>query len=167
MYGFNISEAGHVVNLLPPQNITGGVTSQAFNLKTAKHASIIIALGAVAAEFTKIILNLCSNASGAGATAIPFNLYIQPTGGAGNDQLGSIQSISAAGYTPAEGANVVYVIEIDANELEAAGVGIGGDGTDSYLNVQLTNGANADYACILAVLSGLRFAEVSSPTVTT
>ena len=165
MFGFNISEAGHVVSVISPQNITGGVTGQAFYMKRHKHCSIIIQLGAQAAPFTKILLNLCSSAAGAGATPIPFNIYKQEVAGNGNDVLTAIANVTSAGYTPTGNANTFYVIEIDANELEAVGVGLGESGDFAYLQLQLTNGANADFVSAVAVLSGARDSEVSSPTV--
>lgn len=165
MFGFNVSEAGHVVSVISPQNITGGVTGQAFYMKRHKHVSIIIQLGAQAAAFTKILLNLCSSAAGAGATAIPFNYYSQTTAGNSNDVLSALLTSTAAGVTPTGNANTFYVIEMDANELEAASVGLGESGDFAYLQLQLTNGANADFVSAVAVLSGARDAEVSSPTV--
>jgi len=166
MFGFNVSEAGHVVNILPPVDVTGGKTAQAFSMAGYKHASIIIQIGVSAAAFTKILLNLCSSAAGAGATAIPFSIYKQETAGAGQDVLGARTAVTAAGYTPSANDNIFYVIEIDANELEAAGVGLGESGDDAYLQLQFTNGANSVIASAVAVLSGARFAEPSSPTAT-
>jgi hypothetical protein len=167
MNGFNVAEAGHVVNILPPVDITGGKTAQAFNMKRHKHASIIIQIGVSAAAFTKILLNLCSDASGTGPTAIPFFLYKQETAGASNDVLSTRTAVTSAGYTPAATDGIFYVIEIDANELEASGVGIGECGVDAYLQLQLTNTANSVIASAVAVLTGARDAEVASPTVCT
>jgi hypothetical protein len=169
MNGFSISEAGHVVNILPPVDITGGKTAQAFSMANYKHASIIIQIGVSAAAFTKILLNLCSDAAGSNPVALPFNLYTQEVAGASKDVLSAIQNIAAAGYTPSANDGIFYVIEIDANELEAAIAGAlsGTLGQDSYLQLQLTNGANSVIASAVAVLSGSRFAEAQSPTVTT
>jgi hypothetical protein len=177
MNGFNIAEAGHVVNLLPPQNITGDSSGSpinpAFSMKNYKHASILIAFGAEATQdATTLILYLCSSAAGANPVAIPFNCYVQAAGGAGNDVLGSIQNVPSTGLVLSASnapANGLIVIEIDANELEAAtGGALGGSlGVDSYIGIGLGSPAAADYAAILVVLSGARYANVSSPTVTT
>lgn len=167
MNGFSISEAGHVVNILPPVDVTGGKTAQAFNMALYKHASIIIQIGVSAAAFTKILLNLCSDAAGDNPVAIPFNIYKQETAGAVNDVLSAITAVTAAGYTPSAADGIFYVIEIDANELEAAIAGAlsGSLGQYSYLQLQFTNGANSVIASAVAVLSGSRFAEAQSPSV--
>ena len=72
--GFVIAEEGHIVNILPAVDITGGVTPQAFSMKNHAHASIILTVGVSAAAWTKIIINECTDHTGAGATAIPFAL---------------------------------------------------------------------------------------------
>jgi len=176
MNGFNISEAGHVAVILPPQSISGGsgLINPAFSMKNYKHASILIASGAEATQDTATItVSLCSSAAGAGATAIPFNYYFQALGGAGNDVLGSIVNATSAGITLATGdwpPNGLIVIEIDANELEASTVGgvlDGSLGVDSYIGITVGSPAAVDLACVIAVLSGARFGNVSSPTVTT
>ena len=169
MKGFSISEAGHVVNILPPVDITGGKTAQAFSMANYKHASIIIQIGVSAAAFTKIILNLCSDAAGDNPVAIPFNLYTQETAGASHDVLSAITAVPATGYAPSANDGIFYVIEIDANELEAAIAGAlsGTLGQDSYLQLSLTNGVNSCITSAVAVLSGSRYAEAQSPTVCT
>jgi hypothetical protein len=174
MNGFNVSEQGHVVNLLPPQSVSGGVTSLAFSMKNHKHASIIIALGAEATQLSgNLQLQLADTESSPQvAVAIPFNCYFQAAAGAGNDVLGSIQNVLAAGLALSSlnaPANGVIVIEIDANELESASVGgvlASSLGVDSYLQVVLPSPAAVNLAAIVVVLSGARFANVASPSVT-
>jgi hypothetical protein len=178
MQGFNLSEAGHVAVLLPPQSISadssGAPINPAFSMKNYKHASVLIIAGAEATQdATTLLVYLCSAAAGTGATAIPFNYYFQAAGGAGNDVLGSIQNapatgvvLSAANWPP----NGLIVVEIDANELESASVGgvlAGSLGVDPYIGIGLGSPTAVDLACVVTVLSGARFANVSSPTVTT
>jgi hypothetical protein len=178
MNGFNISEAGHVAVLLPPQNVTGDSSASpvnpAFSMKKYKHASILIVFGAEATQdATTLLLYLCSSAAGANPVAIPFNYYYQAAGGAGNDVLtAAIANAPATGLVLAAGnapANGLITIEIDANELEAAtgGTLTNSLGVDSYIGVGFGAPAAADYATILVVLSGARFANTASPTVTT
>jgi hypothetical protein len=183
MNGVNLAVAGHPINVLPPQNISGGVTGQAFSMKGADHVSIIISFGGVPSPPvapTAITVSQCSNASGANASLLAsFRYYYQTAGGAGNDILnGDEQSLanapsvppnwttSTAGITSASGAlptnvqNLVYVIEIDAAELETSTVDVVGAITElPYLQVAITNGANAIYASVMAVLTGLRYAQ--------
>jgi hypothetical protein len=174
MNGFNISEAGHVAVILPPQSISGGsgLINPAFSMKNYKHASILIASGAEATQdAATITVSLCSSAAGAGAIAIPFNYYFQALGGAGNDVLSTIQNALAAGITLAAGdwpPNGLIVIEIDADELEAAtGAPLGGSlGVDSYIGVTVGSPAAVDMACVIVVLSGSRYANAQSQTAT-
>jgi hypothetical protein len=178
MQGFNIAEGAHVAQLLPPQNITGASSAApinpAFSLKGYKHASILILFGAEGTQdATTLLLYLCSSAAGASPIAIPFNYYFQAAGGAGNDVLSAIQNVASTGLVLSAAnapANGVIVIEIDANELEAAttpGALAGSLGVDSYIGVGLGAPAAADYAAVVVILSGARNAYASSPTVTT
>jgi hypothetical protein len=148
MIGFNVSEAGHIIPLILPLNVTGGATAQAFSMKGADHASIVILVGALAAQLGAVTLNQCTSAAGAGATAIPFRYYQQSTAGAGNDKLdtGPVAAL-AAGFVPPNTPNVVYTIEVDSSELA--------DGSP-YLQLVVANGANADFVSAVAILSALR-----------
>jgi hypothetical protein len=156
--GFFAAQDGHIVSVLSPQNISGGVTGQLFNMESYHHASIIIQLGAQAAAAIKILLNACTDSSGDGATAQPFRIFTQETAGTANDVLSTKQSVLAAGYTPSGNANIFYVIEIDADELPAG---------SPFVQLQITNGANVDYASAVAVLSGGRYTGDQSATATT
>jgi hypothetical protein len=156
MKGFVLAEEGHIVQVITPKNITGGASGAVFSMERYQHASIIILLGVQAAQATKILLNQCTDASGDGATAIPFALYTQESANA--DVLSARTQQTAAGYTPTATGGTFYVIELDANELS--------DGYP-YVQLEITNGANADYASAVAVLSGARYAEAQSPTVLT
>lgn len=177
MNGFNIAEQGHVATLLPPQNITGASSAApinpAFSMQNYKHASILIILGAEATQdATTLLLYLCNSAAGGSPVAIPFNAYVQAAGGAGNDVLGSVINVPKTGLVLSAAnapANGLIVIEIDANELEAAtGGALGGSlGVDSYIGVGLGSPAAADFAAVVVVLSGARYSGVASPTVTT
>ena len=176
MNGFNISEAGHVAVICRRRTSRGSRMPRrinpAFAMKNYKHASILIAAGAEATQdATTLLVYLCSSAAGANPVAIPFNYYFQAAGGAGNDVLGTINNAPATGLVLAAGnwpANGLIVIEIDANELEAATGGAlsGSLGVESYIGIGLGAPAAADYASIVVVLSGSRYADVGSPSVT-
>ncbi len=160
--GFYTAQAGHVVNILPPVNVTGGTTSQAVSMALAAHLTIILQLGVQAAALTGVTVNAgtATAAVGAavpGATAIPFNLYKQETAGAANDVLGVTDPVAATGFVPAAGTGIFYVIEIDGDTLPA--------GSD-YVQLDIANGANSVIASAVAILSGLRLAGESNPTAT-
>ena len=151
---FYAAQDGHLVQLVAPVNITGGVTSPAFSLKNYAHASIVVGIGVSAAAPTTLLLNACTNAAGAGATPIPFNLFTAET--ANLDVLSAKVPVTAAGYSPSGNDGIFYVIEIDAQTLPQG---------FPYLQVQIVNGANSVIAAVYAVLSGARFACDQSPTV--
>jgi hypothetical protein len=177
MQGFNIAELGHVVNLLPPQSISGGVSqvNPAFKMNLYQHASILILFGAEATQIAGTLQVFLVPSVNGTPIAIPFNYYFQAAGGAGHDVLSSIQNAPAAGLTLAVGnapANGLIVIEIDASELEAstgalAGTALAGSvGQDAYVSLSIPSAAAANYAAVAVVLSGAREAYVGSPTVT-
>jgi hypothetical protein len=178
MQGINLSEAGHIAVLLPPQNITGASSAApinpAFSMKNYKHATILVIFGAEATQdATTLLLYLCTSAAGGTPVAIPFNYYFQVAGGAGNDVLSAtINNAAATGLVLAVGdapPNGMIVIEIDANELEAGAVGgalAGSLGIDSYIGVGLGAPAAADFAAVVVILTGARYANTASPSVT-
>ena len=147
-----------MVQVIAPVDITGGKTGQAFSMKHYRHASIYLMIGVSAAAFTKILVNQCTDHTGANPVAIPFNIYTQEVAGASNDVLSARTPVAAAGYTPSANSGIFYVIELDAEELA--------DGS-SYVQVQLTNGVNSVIAACLAVLSGARDEYAQSATETT
>lgn len=162
MKGFVIAEQAHVVNILAPVDITGGATSQAVNMANYQHVSFLVQIGVSAAAFTKILVEQCTDNANSGATAIPFAIYTQETAGASHDVLSARTAVTSAGYTPSANDGIFYVIEIDAAELDGTNSGAGG----KYLQLHLTNGTNSVIASAVAILSGARYAETQSPTVT-
>jgi hypothetical protein len=163
MKGFVVAEEGHIVNILPPVDITGGKQSQAFSMANYQHATIILQVGVSAAAPTAILLQ-CGTATAAvgadvaGATALAFNMYKQEIAGANNDVLGAPVAETTSGETaPSANDGIFYVIELDANALP--------DGKP-WVQLKVTNGSNSVIASAVAILSGARFAERQSPTVT-
>jgi hypothetical protein len=146
MRGINIAEMAHLVNVIPPKDITGGATGDRFTMKNHAHATIVVQVGVSAAAFTKIIVNAATASSGGTSTAIPFRLYAEET--ALGDTLSAKEAVLAAGRTPVATDNIMYVIEIDADELP----------DDSpWVELSLTNGANSVIASALAILTGARY----------
>jgi hypothetical protein len=145
MEGVNIAEQFHVVNVIPPIDITGGKTGARFKMNNYKHATIIFQIGVSAAAFTKIFVKECNAASGGTANAIAYRLYAEET--AAGDTLGAAEAVAATGRTPTANDNTMYVIEVDAREL-----------TDGYnwIEVSATNGSNSVIASCVAILSGSR-----------
>jgi hypothetical protein len=156
MRGYIVAEAGHVVNVLPPIDISGGKQGDIFHMKDHAHATIIVQVGVSAAAFTKIILNSCDDVSATNAAAMAFFVYKEEA--AAGDTLGARTAVAATGLTPSANDNIMYVIEVDAAELPQ---------TQQYLQLSLTNTTNSVIASAIAILSGSRYGEEQSRTVIT
>jgi len=148
MKGFNIAEGGHFVNVVPPKDITGGVTGDRFSMKNFQHASIIVQIGVSAAAPTAILVYSAAAASGGSPTAIPFRYYSETT--AAGDTVSAKADATASGITSLSANDgVFYIIEIDSAELEE---------DEPWVEVVITNTTNSVIASIGAVLSGARYA---------
>ena len=154
--GICIAEECHIVNLLPPIDITGGQWTDVFNMEGYSHATIIIQAGVTAAAWTKIIVNECIDATGHSgtATAIAHSIYKCET--ASSDVLGARTAVLAAGTTPSANNNIFYVIELDAAELTSG---------YNWVEISLTDAGNANLVSAVAILSGARYGMDQSPTV--
>lgn len=146
MKGMVLSEQGHIVNALPPVDITGGAETDRIKMSNAGHITFIVQIGVSAAAFTKIIVNAHTAASSGTTTAIAYNVRKEET--ALGDTLGAKTAVAAAGLTPSANDNIFYVIELDASELP--------DGSP-WVSVQLTNGTNSVIASVIAILTGVRY----------
>lgn len=154
MQGINISENGHIVNVLPPIDITGGATGDRFTMKNYGHATIIVQVGVSAAAWTDVLVKECNAASGGTANAIGFSYYKEET--AAGDTLSAKQTATATGIaSPSANNNIFYVIELDGSEL-----------SDGYpwVEVSFTNGSNSVIASAVAILSGARYGNDQSDT---
>jgi hypothetical protein len=164
MKGFVVAEEGHIVNILPPVDITGGKKSQAFSMANYQHATILLQVGVSAAAFTSIVVQAGSATAAIGSdvtgnTALAFTMYKQETAGADKDVLGAPVAETTSGEASVSANDgIFYVIELDANALP--------DGKP-YVQLVLANGSNSVIASAVAILSGARFSERQSPTVTT
>jgi hypothetical protein len=153
-HGCTIAEECHVVNILPPVDITGGATSDVFSMENYSHATIIVQVGASAAAFTKLIVEECDDFVPTNHDDLAHYIYKEETDA--GDTLGARTAVAAAGTTPSANDNIMYVIEIDAAELS--------EGRDK-LRLEITNGVNSVIASAVAVLSGSRYASEQSATV--
>ena len=153
MAGINIAEQCHVVNILPPVDITGGVFSDVFSMGKYSHCTIILQIGVSAAAFTKVIVEECDDFVPTTHTDIAYAVYKEET--AAGDTLGARTAVAAAGLTPSANDSIMYVIEIDAAELS--------DGSPN-LRLELTNGVNSVIASAVAILSGARYGGDQSAT---
>lgn len=168
MNGTTLSEACHIVNILPAVSISSGKTSQAFTMKRAEHVSILISFGAMGSLVpTSIVLNQCTDVSGANATPLGFRWYNQP-GSAGNDVMSGLSWATPSGIVsfPTSIANYVYVLELDSAELEAIANVVGPVTEYPYLQVVIADSGNATIASVVAILSAIRYEHKANASVT-
>jgi hypothetical protein len=152
--GFYVAQAGHVVPLIAPVDITGGKTSPAFSMAKYAHASIILLIGVSAAAEGAVTLNACTDAAGSNPVAIPFNVFKGEV--ANSDVLGPKVAVTAAGFTPPATDGIFYVLEVDAQQLPQG---------SPYLQLAAADTTNSVIAAAVAILSGPRQASDQSATV--
>lgn len=139
--GFNVTEQGHVVQGLAPVDIGGAAkSSDYFNMKHYKHASILIFKGAGSAA--TVTLYEAADSAGCTEATMAFNYASEAT--AAGDTLGALTAATTAGFALGTGSGVFYTIELDSSDL-----------TDGYpyLCVKISS-ATASLVCVGIVLSG-------------
>lgn len=155
MNKFYAAQEGHIVNVLPPINISGGKVGDRFHMKKHSHATIIVQIGVSGSAPTAILVKECDAASAGTANAIGFDYYAETTDA--GDTLGAKATASASGITPSANNNIFYVIELDHRDL-----------SDGYpwVEVSITCASgNSVIASIVAVLSGSRYGHDQNDTV--
>jgi hypothetical protein len=103
---FVAAEAGHVVPIIYPSDVSTGVTGDVFSMREYAHASIIFMYGTHAGAPTKILVKECTSKAG-GGTLIKHWIYSgATTGAAANaDVLGARTDATSAGLSPADTNN--------------------------------------------------------------
>lgn len=140
-----LAEQAHIVNILPPVDINGGVSSDVFSMKDASHATIIIQMGVTGAAST-ITVEECDNFTPSTHTEIAFKVAKEETDA--GDTLGTLTAVSSSGFASHTNNNIFYVIEIDAEEL-----------TEGYPNLRISfsNPSASTIASAVAILTGLSY----------
>lgn len=150
--GTVIAEEDHVVNILPPVDLNGGVVnSDVFSLKNHAHATIIIQLGVVAVS--TVTLEECDDFVPTNTTAIAFSLYLEET--ADGDTLSARTAITSAGKAMTANDKTFYVIEVDAEELSAG---------RPNLRLVFSDPSAGAIVSAVAILSGARYGVEQSAT---
>lgn len=152
--GITIAEDCHVVNILPPQDVSGAVSSDVFSMEGYSHATIIVTAGSTNADAGNITIEECDDFTPTTDTAIDFYYYAETT--AAGDTLGErTKAVAATGIDVSGNDNITYVIEIDASEL-----------SEGYPCLELKWSAcgGATYGSAVAVLSGSRYQPAGDVT---
>jgi len=149
-----LAEQAHIVNILSPQDVSGGVSSLVFSMRNASHATIVVTAGSTDADAGNITIEECDDFVPTTDTAIDFSYYAETT--AGGDTLGDRTAATAAtGIDVSENDNTTYVIEIDAEQL-----------TEGYPNLILKWSAcgGATLGSAVAILTGYAYQGKDQPT---
>lgn len=139
----------HAVTALQPaaDRYNGNPASDVFNMKDYDHIVFLLAEGAGGTGTVKIQVEACTDATGAGNTAIAFNYRVMGT----IDTWGSRAAAASTGYTTVAGADKMVAVEIDAAELPA---------DKPFVRLQLTEVVNDPCAAgVVAILSGARYPQ--------
>lgn len=153
MKGINVAEQLHVVNILPPQDVAAGVSSDVFSMENYSHATIIVQAGATNADAGNITIEECDDLTPTNDTAIVFDYYAEET--AAGDTLGAKNTATVAGIDVSANDNMTYVIEIDAAQLKAG---------FPCLELKWSACGGATLGSAIAILSGARYAGSESAT---
>ena len=73
--GIYTSQEEHIVNLIPPVNVGGGVTSGVVNMKNYEHATILLQWGVTTAALASVTVLASDNGSPETTAAIAFNVH--------------------------------------------------------------------------------------------
>jgi len=151
--GFYVPQDGHVVNILPPQDINGGaVNSDVFSMRDHAHVDIILTLGTTGAAST-VTVEECDDFVPTNSTAIAFSYFQEET--AAGDTLSGEQSATTSGFATSTNDNITYIISIDASQLS--------DGFPA-LRMAMSDPAASTLISAVAVLSGSRYAGDQNAT---
>ena len=154
MNGFNVTEGGHVVNVLAPVSISGGKTGQRFSMKNHEHCSLIIQIGSIGSNLpTAILIKQCTDSSGTGATAIAYRYSFCLNGSTAQDLTSPPTYVAATGILQAAMSKInsqFIIIELDGAELA--------DGSP-WVEWSVTDSGNVTLMSAVAILSGNRFAS--------
>ncbi len=151
--GCYIANECHVVNILTPQDVQAGVSSDVFSMEGYQHATIIVQAGVTDADAGNVTLEECDDFTPTAHTEIAFNYYAETT--AAGDTLSTKTAATATGIDVSANNSIMYVIEVDGSQL-----------TDGYPNLRISWSAcgGATYGSAVAILSGARYASEASPT---
>jgi len=158
MSGFNLAETGHLVQLWEPADHTAAESTKVINMENYSHATVIISYGATPHADGLITVESCDNMTPSIHTEIVFDYYecIVDFEGALGDVLSAKKSAATTGLVPAEVANIMYVIELEASQLTSGHIGF---------RLSQADPTGASIMSAVAILSGARQAEPQSPTV--
>jgi len=129
-------------------------TDKYISLKNYDKVTIIILTGAWAAGTAAVTLTQATAVAGTGAKELAFDTYYHDETTSGT----LVKTTATLNTFNLDTANKMYVIEVDAASLDAAG------GFDCLTITVASPGANDDYYGIMYALHGNRYADPTPPT---
>jgi hypothetical protein len=147
----------HAVQALAPDSdlFNGDPSTDWLNTKFYKSVLFVVAIGVGATGTATITANMAEDASGTGSTAIPFT-YKRVADTTSSDVPGARTSATASGFTTTAGSNQLYLIEVDAEDL---------DSDSPFVNLTLTEGVDSPVdAGVTAILGEPRYAGDTAKT---
>ena len=152
----------HVVNAMPSANqaayedlFNGSPNTDVVNLSNYERCTWIIQKAAGNTGVARISVESCDDTTPSTTTTIPFAYWTCTTG----DTWSDMQTATAYGFTTTAGADQMYAIEVNSDELS---------GTDQY--VRLATDETTDGAVdgtITCILSGAKYMhEVKQTAIT-
>lgn len=145
-----LSEQIHVVQALAPDadRFNANPQTDYISLKNYGTISFVLAIGAGATGTATITAQMAEAAAGTGATDIPFK-YRRVAATGTSDVEGAMTDATDAGFTTTAGADQLYIIEVEAQEL---------DSDSPFVALTLTEVANDPVdAGVLAILGEPRY----------
>jgi hypothetical protein len=138
-----------------PKSYSGAAATKNWvSLKDASHLTIIIVTGAWAGGTAAVTLKQATDVSGTGSKALALAKYWHDEAAGGT----LVETAAASNTFDLDTANKLYVIEVDAAELDVNG------GFDCIALDVASPGANADFYAAAYVLSGLRYGQATPPS---
>lgn len=138
-----------------PKDYSGAaMTAEYVSLKYYNHLTIVIQTGAWAAGTAAVTLLEATNVSAGSAQAL--NLETMWTDDAATGTL--VETAVTSDTFNLDTANSLYIIEIDADELDVD------DGYDCVTLAVASPGVNSDFYGVLYILSQPRYAQATPPS---
>ena len=157
----------HVVNLLPPKDISAAAFSTAYvNMKNYRHVDFVISVGANGAGTKAVTLKEAQDVSGTSAATlvpvIPNNHYYSnvaalASASIDNDQMARVALSSGTFNIIASTNNQQFVVPVDASILNNSS-------SMTHIGIGIATTSAASLVGAIAILSDPRYAQDVPPT---
>lgn len=154
------SEKNKVVNVLDPvATAFASASTDVVNMENYKKLTFLVVTGASVANTDSTITILAGVSNSSCTTAMVFKYRTQiaaATPGTGSDVQSALTTATTAGFAmTASKKGGVYIIEVDAQEVAAAGTNF----DHVCLKLVEATGSGAALGCVLAILSDPRYPD--------